>query len=390
MPKKLRVSPLSAALYCVVTFASTNTGANSYMSEMSYSRYTQAESQQTIQNDFADRGGYSCENQRKNDLRAQCVQTGAGFYGAFTALSRFVSKHSRYKLASTRSVLLGSELASAFKLAQSMMNGEGFVADYFDLVNVSTKPHGKTQITGYYTPILQASRYRNAEYRVPVYSAPKSDHLRKLERGEIDRGRLENQGLEIAWVKDPVEFFFMQIQGSAILEFQDGSKRALSFAADNGLNYVSIPKYMQRSGIVSNPSNRVVKQWLRDNPQRQAEVLAVNKRYVFFKEVSVSQLRTSTMTAPLAWHTVAVDPSYIPHGSILLAKIPVIDEVSGIKTGSAWRYLLAQDSGNGVIGDAHIDLYLGKGLEAKRLTNAVTQLTEVYVLKPKADKLVMK
>lgn len=390
MLKKIGVSPLFAALFCVSIFTSMNASANSYMSEMSYSRYTEAESHKTIRNDFSDKGSRSCANQRKNDLRIECVQSGSGFYGAFKALNRYVSKNSRYKLASTGSVLLGSELAGAFKLLQSMMDQSGYVADYFDLVNVSTKPNGKTRITGYYTPIVQASRYADSIYRVPVYKAPESSYQRKLTRGQIDSGQLANKGLEIAWVKDPVEFYFMQIQGSAILEFQDGTQRALRFSADNGINFVRIGRYMKQKGIISNPSNRSVKQWLKDNPHRQAEIMAVNKRYVFFEEVAVNQLATSTMTAPLAWHTVAVDTRFIPHGSILLAKIPVIDEVSGEKTGYAWRYLLAQDSGNGVIGDAHIDLYLGHGRKAMRLTNAVTQHTEVYVLKPKAEKLVMK
>ncbi|CAA6817229.1 MAG: Membrane-bound lytic murein transglycosylase A precursor (EC [uncultured Thiotrichaceae bacterium] len=390
MSKKPRVSPLFAALFCVSTFASMNVNANSFMSEMSYSRYTATESQQAIRNDFSDKGVHSCAKQKKNNLRVKCVQSRSGFYSVFIALSRYVSKHSRYKLASTRSVLLGSELAGTFKLAKSMMNQGGYVADYFDLKNVSTSANGKTRITGYYTPILQASHHKDSVYRVPVYKAPKSHYQRTLTRAQIDSGQLGNKGLEIAWVKDPVEFFFMQIQGSAILEFQDGSQRALRFDADNGIDFVSIPRYMKQVGIISNPSNRVAKQWLSDNPHRQAAMMAVNKRYVFFKEVAVNQLTTSTMTKPLAWHTVAVDSRFIPHGSILLAKIPVIDQASGVKTGFAWRYLLAQDSGNAIKGDSHIDLYLGYGSKARQLTNAVTQYTEVYVLKPKAEKLVMK
>lgn len=390
MPKKSGLSPLFAALLCVSTLGATNAVASSYMSEMAYSRYTETESHKTIRNDFSNRGAKSCASQLKNDLRVECVQSSSAFYGAFNELNRFVSKHSRYKLASTSSVLLGSELAGAFKLAKSMMERKGYVADYFDLTNVSTKSNGKTRITGYYTPILQASRKKDSVYRVPVYKTPTAPYQKKLTRGQIDSGQLDGQGLEIAWVKDPVEFFFMQIQGSAILQFQDGTQRALRFDADNGIDFVSVPRYLQRQGIISNPSNRSVKQWLKDNPHRQAGIMAVNKRYVFFKEVGVDQLTTSTMTAPVAWHTVAVDSRYIPHGSILLAKIPVINEVSGVKTGYAWRYLLAQDSGNGIIGDAHIDLYLGHGRKAKQLTNAVTQFTEVYLLKPKSEKLVMK
>ena len=250
----------------------------------------------------------------------------------------------------------------------------------FDLVPLATSEKQSTKFTGYYTPMVEASTQPVGDFIYPIYRSPMAGNLRRLSRSQISQGALKNKELEVAWTNDPIGLFYMQVQGSGILEYRTGLRMTLSFDGSNEKPFKSLAKYMQKMGYLQgNLGREAIQNWFDANPDYLQDAMNSNPRYVYFKP-SKKDLITASGLPIVAGVSVAVDTDYIPFGSVLLAEVPIINS-KGQRLGSEWKLLLPQDRGIAIKGPARMDIYTGKGETARINANRLTGLGRAFLLR---------
>lgn len=216
--------------------------------------------------------------------------------------------------------------------------------------------------TGYFEPELDGARHRGGRYQYPIYKMPPEAKTNNpwLPRREIlNSGVMDGRGLEIAWVDDPVELFFLQIQGSGRIRLDNGQTIRVGYRGANGHPYRSIGVELVRRGIYSahQVSAQVIKNWVRRNPAAGRELLFHNPSYVFFRElknVAPSEGPRGAMNRSVtALRSVAVDPAFTPLGA------PIWLEKDG--QGKMRRLMIAQDTGSAIKGAQRADIFFGTG-----------------------------
>lgn len=273
--------------------------------------------------------------------------------------------------------------------ASATKNPKAFFEERFTARALPGKNGPSVLFTGYYEPELRGSRTAKGRYRTPVYSMPEAAAVQKpyLSRKEIDQGALKGRGLELAWVDDPVDLFFLQVQGSGRIALDQGGVIRVGYAGNNGREYVSLGKVMQEKGLmepgkISSPS---IKAWLRANPGQAPEIMRENPRYVFFRERNDTGGPIGSLGVPLEpERSAAVDGALVPDGSPVYVVTRLPDTEIGKRAPYA-RLLMAQDSGGGVK-DGHIDIFFGHGRRAEELAGYMSTRGAAYVLVPKDDR----
>lgn len=217
-------------------------------------------------------------------------------------------------------------------------------------------------MTGYYEPLLEASRVRTAVYTVPIYRAPATAVT--ASRHELAAsGQLA--GRELLWVRDPVDAFFLEVQGSGRLHLTDGSWVRVAYAASNGQAYRSIGRWLADQGElpVAQVSQQAIRTWASAHPQRVREMLEQNPRVVFFQELPMGDPAAGPVgtlgVALTPGVSVAVDPRFIPLGAPLL-----IDTRAPVSDSLLRRVTLAQDTGGAIRGPLRVDWFWGLGPDA--------------------------
>ncbi len=223
--------------------------------------------------------------------------------------------------------------------------------------------------TGYFEPELNGSLTRTGTYRYPVYSFPPDVREPWHTRRQIEEdGLLEGRGLEIAWVDDPVELFFLQIQGSGRIRLPDGRTIRVGYGGRNGHEYRSIGQELVRRGVYQphQVSAQVIQSWVRRNPQAGRELLYHNPSYVFFRLIRARPEdgpRGAMNRSITTMRSIAVDPEFTPLGA------PVWIEKDGADP--LRRLMIAQDTGSAIRGAQRADVFYGTGdaagLEAGRI-----------------------
>lgn len=237
--------------------------------------------------------------------------------------------------------------------------------------------------TGYFEPELEGARFPTERFRYPIYRMPPEARAQTpwLTRREIlTSGVMENRGLEIAWVDDPVELFFLQIQGSGRIHLQDGRALRVGYGGANGHPYRSVGVELVRRGIYAahQVSAQVIRNWVRRHPDAGQELLYHNPSYVFFREIShigdhLGPL--GAMNRPVTpLRTIAVDPSYVPLGA------PVWLEKDG--EARMRRLMIAQDTGSAIKGAQRADIFFGTGDAAGQLAGRMRDPGRMLVLLP--------
>ncbi|UTH72342.1 murein transglycosylase A [Chromobacterium sp. IIBBL 290-4] len=201
-------------------------------------------------------------------------------------------------------------------------------------------------------------------------------------RGDINQGSIAGSAPVIAWVEDPVELFFLQVQGSGRIQLDDGSFLHVGFADQNGYGYQSIGKWLVDKGEMklSDASMQGIKDWLAKNPQRRDELLAVNPSYIFFKTLPGDNGGPiGALGVPLTGgYSIAVDPRYIPLGA------PVyLSTTWPHSTEPLQRLVHAQDTGSAIKGALRADLFWGFGTEAGMYAGRMKQQGNLWLLLPK-------
>lgn len=252
-------------------------------------------------------------------------------------------------------------------------------------------PAGEGLLTGYYEPMLDASRTPRPGFQVPLYQPPASLAQRRpwYTRQQIDtlpQARAELRGREIAWLADPVDALVLQIQGSGRVRIveADGAQRTvrLAYAGTNEQPYRSVGRWLIDQGELRDASWPAIKDWLARHPQRVNELLWSNPRVTFFREEPLSALdaafgpRGAQGVALTPGRSIAVDPGSIPYGT------PVWLASSGPQL-SLQRLVLAQDTGSAITGAVRADYFAGWGDEAGELAGRLKQPLQLWVLWPR-------
>lgn len=269
-------------------------------------------------------------------------------------------------------------------------------------------------VTGYYEPVLAGSRTRSERFRFPVYGVPADLVAVDLEsvnpelKGLRLRGRLEGNRLVpyrtraeieagsgfrapvLAWVDDPVELFFLQIQGSGQLALDTGGRLRLGYADQNGHPYRSMGRYLveRREMTLDQASMQGIKAWAAANPRKLREALDANPSYVFFREVPDSGAGPGQERGPLgtlgvpltAGYSIAVDQRHVPLGApvFLATTMPLSSQ-------PLERLVAAQDTGGAIRGAVRADFYWGSGAEAGTLAGRMRQQGRMWILWPKGE-----
>lgn len=279
-----------------------------------------------------------------------------------------------------------------------------FFETYFETARIG---QGDAFATGYYEPEIAGSRTHIPGYDVPVYGLP-GDLVRGwpddmpepertgkqplgrydesgrfvsyYDRAEIDDGALAGKGLEIAWAKDPVEFFFLQIQGSGRLVAPDGTVMRIGYAGQNGREYVGVGSVMRERGLIgSGPgqypgSMQGIMQYLREHPDEGREMMELNKSWVFFREIDGDGPIGALGVPVRRESSVAADPSFVPLGA------PVWLELDRPQANGLW---IAQDTGGAIKGANRFDTFWGAGMQAREVAGGMSGRGQALVLLPR-------
>ncbi len=278
------------------------------------------------------------------------------------------------------------ELRVAIDELQKWLEGEadssnGAFCDLFEVYQLEGRNgRGRVQTTAYYTPVIEASRTWSKVFQYPIYRKPTAavwSGKLPTRQGIDGEMKLVARDLEVAWTKSLLDNYFMNLQGSAYMEYADSIRELLVYEGQNGHPYRGVQQYILSKGYVSSVGIDMqnVKQWFKAHPDSIRPILFRNPSYTFFKKSSKAPTGAAGVELT-ANHSVAVDTRYIPYGSLLLAKLK-----QGRKT--QWRILLPQDKGGAVRGGAHIDVYCGVGEEAVKEARSLKPYGELWLLLPK-------
>jgi membrane-bound lytic murein transglycosylase A len=269
----------------------------------------------------------------------------------------------------------------------------GFFYYGFDWVKVGD---GRAFATGYYEPEIEGSRTPQPGY-VPLYRVPpdlvrctKADGtagrgridatgacVLYFTRAEIEDGVLGGRGLELAWAKDPVDLFFLEIQGSGRIHFDDGTVMRVGYAGQNGREYVAIGRLLRDRGILppGGANMQAIKDWIRANPDQGRALMRENLSYIFFKELT-GPGPLGAMNVPVTPRaSVATDPNYVPLGAPIYIHKADRREIDG-----PW---VAQDTGGAIKGPNRFDTFWGAGPEAVETAGGMSATGEALILVPK-------
>jgi len=283
------------------------------------------------------------------------------------------------------------------------LDAPNFFATWFESARVSD---GKTFITGYYEPEIAGVRTAQPGFLVPVYKLPpdlvrgwpdeipadqrtgtpplgRIDEGGKFvayyDRATIEDGALAGKGLEIAWAADPIEFFFLQIQGSGRLIGPDGSVMRIGYAGQNGRDYVGIGALMRDRGLIGAgtpypTSMQGIMAWLREHPAEGKAIMRENLSWIFFREV-IGVGPNGALGVPVRGQaSVAADPAYTPLGA------PVWLDADRSEVTGLW---IAQDTGGAIRGANRFDSFWGAGPSARTIAGGMSARGQALLFLPK-------
>lgn len=280
---------------------------------------------------------------------------------------------------------------------------EDFFDRFFEAVRLGD---GRAFVTGYYEPEIAGSRTHAPGYDTPVYAMP-GDLVRArpgdaqplsngrmpigrydesgrftsyYDRAQIENGALAGKGLEIAWVRDPVEFFFLQVQGSGRLRLPDGGVMRIGYAGQNGQAYTGIGGVMRERRLLGEGPGKYpgsmqgIIRYIRENPAEGRALMRENRSWVFFRELTGDGPLGALGVPVRAESSVAADPAFVPLGA------PIWLDLDRPEANGLW---IAQDTGGAIKGANRFDTFWGAGDEARRVAGGMSGRGRSYLLLPK-------
>ncbi|MGZ3806556.1 MAG: murein transglycosylase A [Bacteriovorax sp.] len=276
---------------------------------------------------------------------------------------------------------------------------------------------GIVMATGYYEPKVKGSRTKSETFSRPVYATP-NDLVRinlnafsgkfpkwsrpgslqgrlvnqtvlpYYTRQEIDgEFKLKNQNLELAWL-DPIDAFFIQIQGSGLIEFDDGEKMRIGYDDQNGHTYESIGKFLTHAIPLEKMSMQKIKAHLKTlSSSEQQDIMNKNPSYVFFKKLDGEALTYAGMEVSEG-RTIATDKILFPKGALAFLDIEIptfknADDQEPISWKRSSRLVFDEDTGGAIRGADRVDLYMGQGEKAAQMAGVMKRTGRLYYLVPR-------
>ena len=328
------------------------------------------------------------------------------------------------KRSQTQEVIFGpltvtnAELIKSLKDFRKAVNTFGLSNELYNYIEKNyyiLKPPAKDAlVTGYFEASLKGSRKKSEKFSYPLYKRPpelvtinlsqfpilsrfeglpatirgrvvEDKILPYYSREEIDyKDALKDRQLELLWVEDPIDAFFLHIQGSGIVTLDSGEKVRVNYADKNGQPYRAIGRLLVEQGILSkeNVSMQSIKSFLRNNPGKAREVFTYNPSYIFFREVKEGPI--GSLGVPLTPNrSIATDKSLFPQGALAFIKTekPVFNESARIIGWKKYsRFVLNQDTGGAIKGTAKVDLFTGYGPESEQVAGVMKQSGDLYFL----------
>ncbi|MEX0954742.1 MAG: murein transglycosylase A [Rhizobiaceae bacterium] len=303
----------------------------------------------------------------------------------------------------------------AFAIALAASNvGAAEARDFFErhFRPFLVRPGGVTTgfVTGFYEPEAAASRTRTEEYRFPIYARPPDlididdrnrpwgmeaacrfgrmgdpEPVEYFDRREIESGMLAGQGLELAWLADRVDLFFIHIQGAARLVLPDGDVMRITYAAKSGHPFTGIGRVLAELGEIplDQVTMQTIRAWLAANPARLDEILWQNRSFIFFREHPVEDEGLGPVAAAkvqlTAGRSMAVDRLLHTFATPVFIHAPTL---RAFGTDGFRRLMIAQDTGSAIIGSARGDLFTGSGHEAGQIAGVIRHDADFHVLVP--------
>ncbi|HWB47858.1 MAG TPA: MltA domain-containing protein [Stellaceae bacterium] len=231
--------------------------------------------------------------------------------------------------------------------------------------------------TGYYEIVLDGSRVRGGPFQIPIYRRPPDP--KAYSHAAIDGGALAGKGLELVWVADPIDAYFLQIQGSGEVRLAEGGRMRLGYDGGNGQRYVAIGRLLVERGEVPLKEMTMarLREWLAAHGEAGAALMRENPSYVFFKEIAGDGPIGSEKTVLTAGRSLAIDRRFLPMG------LPIwLDARQRFVDGTIRRLVVAQDTGGAIKGPVRGDLYIGGGDAAGREAGALNAAGRYYLLLP--------
>ena len=290
------------------------------------------------------------------------------------------------------------------------------IRETFDVYR-STGLDGKDTVlfTGYFEPILKGSLKKTAKYKYPVYRAPADavvvnlGKFREKQQGDQLVGRVKNgelvpyysrseiddlaalagRNLEIAWVDDRINLFFLHTQGSGKIKLPNGKLLQIGYALKNGRPFQQLGRFLMDTGKIGpqDISYQAIKRYLREHPEDLQELLGHNESYIFFREVNEGPVG-SLGEVLTAGRSIATDAALFPRGApaFIRTQKPILDREGNVLSWTPFsRFVVAQDTGGMIKGAGRVDLFCGTGDEAEMLAGSLKERGELYFLVKKKD-----
>lgn len=247
---------------------------------------------------------------------------------------------------------------------------------------LSLNGNSKGKFTGYYEPLLRGSTRRYGPYQTPLYKLPKENTINlNIPRKDIVAGKLAGKGLELVWVDDPIDAFFLQIQGSGRVMLDDGKMLRLGYAGTNKHPYFPIGKTLVGKGALKleDASMQGIRNWLLTHPKEADAIMNENESYVFFRILNEENPVGSQGVPLTPTRSMAVDPKFISLGTPIWINLTHPDR----NQGSLQHLMIAQDTGGAIKGGLRGDYFWGFGGRSAEYAGKMNSEGEYYVLLPK-------
>ncbi len=285
---------------------------------------------------------------------------------------------------------------------------QAYFTQYFNVYSANNQDGTNAGlITGYYQPLLKGSRTKSNQYQYPLYRQPgdlitvelgdvypelKNKRVRGklvgnklvpyMTRAEIESTPSPMSGTEVMWINDIIDAFFLQIQGSGLVQLDNGEQVHLGYADQNGHPYNSIGRLLVERGelTLDQASMQGIKNWARNNLAKLRDLLNSNPSYVFFRELPANLPGPlGALGVPItAERSVAIDPKFVPLGAPIFLSTTQPNSTNPLK-----RMMMAQDTGGAIKGGVRADFFWGAGNEAGKQAGAMKQTGKIWVLLPK-------
>lgn len=285
-----------------------------------------------------------------------------------------------------------------------------FFQEWFSPVEFYDDKPLKGLFTGYYMPLIKGSHTQSDEFNVPLYEVPNDlvsidlglfvPHLKNQKivgrladnkvvpyytRAQINKGAIKDKARVLLWMNNPVDRLFLEIQGSGIVEYEDGSREFIGYNGQNGAPYTAIAGVLIKKGVMTkdNASMQGIKRYLEAHPKEMDPVINQNKSFVFFRKLNLDGALGSQGVALTPGYSLAIDRQWIPMGAPLWLSTTRPDSKNPNVSKPMQRLMVAQDTGGAIKGKVRGDVFWGGGDKATLIAGHMKNEGHYWLLLPR-------